>query len=80
MKRFYIESGLKVCEWEEFEKRLLDQSQEFHFTAEQWKNRRYGRTQIYPQERIAMMAIVEEIRKRQEYQSLTFTTQFINKQ
>lgn len=62
MKRFYIESGIKVCEWEEFEKRILDISQEFHFTTEQWKNRKQGRTRIKPQERLAMMAIVEEIR------------------
>lgn len=62
MKRFYLESGIKVAEWEEFEKRLLDQQQEFHFTPEQWRNRRQGRTHIKPEERIAMMAIVEEIR------------------
>lgn len=62
MKRFYIESGIKVCEWEDFEKRILDISQEFHFTTEQWKNRRQGRTHIKPQERLAMMAILEEIR------------------
>lgn len=76
MKRFYIESGIKVAEWEEFEKRLLDQSKEFHFTTEQWKNRRQGRTHIKPQERLAMMAIVEEIRKRPEYQSITVRTNF----
>lgn len=62
MKRFYIESGIKVCEWEEFEKRILDINKEFHFTTEQWKNRKQGRTRIKPQERLAMMAIVEEIR------------------
>lgn len=77
MKRFYIESGIKVCEWEEFEKRILDISQEFHFTQEQWKNRRQGRTHIKAQERIAMMAIVEEIRKRPEYQTTTFKINFI---
>lgn len=76
MKRFYIESGIKVCEWEEFEKRILDISQEFHFTTEQWKNRRQGRTHIKPQERLAMMAIVEEIRKRPEYQTTTLRTNF----
>lgn len=77
MKRFYIESEIKVCEWEEFEKRILDQSQEFHFTHEQWKNRRQGRTHIKPQERLAMMAIVEDMRKRPEYQSQTTRTNFI---
>lgn len=66
MKRFYIESGIKVCEWEEFEKRILDISRDFHFTTEQWKNRKQGRTHIKPQDRLAMMAIVEEIRKRPE--------------
>lgn len=76
MKRFYIESGIKVCEWEEFEKRILDISQEFHFTPEQWRNRRQGRTRIKPQERLAMMAIVEEIRKRPEYRSATLRTNF----
>lgn len=76
MKRFYIESGIKVAEWEEFEKRLLDTRKEFHFTTEQWKNRKQGRTHIKPQERLAMMAIVEEIRKRPEYQSITVRTNF----
>lgn len=76
MKRFYIESGIKVCEWEEFEKRILDISQEFHFTTEQWKNRKQGRTHIKPQERLAMMAIVVEIRKRPEYQTATLRTNF----
>lgn len=76
MKRFYIESGIKVCEYEEFEKRILDQTQEFHFTSEQWKNRRQGRTHIKPQERLAMMAIVEDMRKRPEYKSATLRTNF----
>lgn len=76
MKRFYIESGIKVCEWEEFEKRILDISQEFHFTTEQWKNRKQGRTRIKPQERLAMMEIVVEIRKRPEYQTATLRTNF----
>lgn len=76
MKRFYIESGIKVAEWEEFEKRILDTSKEFHFTTEQWKNRRQGRTHIKPQERLAMMAIVEEIRKRPEYKTTTLRTNF----
>lgn len=76
MKRFYIESGIKVCEWDEFEKRILDQAREFHFTPEQWKNRRQGRTHIKPQERLAMMAIVEDMRKRPEYQTPIVTTKF----
>lgn len=76
MKRFYIESGIKVCEWEKFEKRILDTSQEFHFTTEQWKNRKQGRTHIKPEERLAMMAIVEEIRKRPECQTTTVSTNF----
>lgn len=76
MKRFYIESGIKVSEWDDFEKCILDKSKEFHFTAEQWKNRRQGRTHIKPQERLAMMAIVEEIRKRPEYQTTTVRTNF----
>lgn len=78
MKRFYIESGIKVCEWEEFEKRILDISQEFHFTQEQWRNRRQGRTQLKPQERIAMMSIVEEMRKQPVKRSKTLTAKFIN--
>lgn len=76
MKRFYIESGIKVCEWEKFEEILLDENREFHFTREQWKNRKQGRTHIKPQERLAMMAIVEEIRKRPEYRSATLRTNF----
>lgn len=66
MKRFYNESGIKVCEWEEFEKRILDQTRELHFTQEQWKNRKLGRTHIKPQERLAMMEIVNEIRNNHQ--------------
>lgn len=76
MKRFYTESGIKVCEWDEFEKRILDKTQELHFTPEQWKNRKQGRTRIKPHERLAMMAIVEDMRKRPEYQSATLRTNF----
>lgn len=76
MKQFYIESGIKVCEWEKFEELLLDQQREFHFTPEQWKNRKGGRTKTQPSERLAMMAIVEEIRKRPKYQTPIVTTKF----
>ena len=62
MKRFYLESGIRVCEWEQFEEILLDENREFYFTQEQWRNRKSGRTHIKPQERLAMMAIVNEIR------------------
>ena len=62
MKRFYTESGIRVCEWDQFEKILLDKTREFHFTQEQWRNRKSARTHVKPQERLAMMAIVNEIR------------------
>lgn len=78
MKRFYIESGIQIAEWEKFENLILDQTREFHFTQEQWKNRRTGRTQITPQERIAMMSIVEEMRKQPVKRSKTLTAKFIN--
>ena len=64
MKQFYLESGIKVIEWEEFERLLLDSTRSFYFTTEQWRNRRLGRTKIKAEERIAMIAIVKEIRKR----------------
>lgn len=66
MKRFYLESGIRVCEWEQFEEILLDKTREFHFTQEQWRNRKSSRTHIKPQERLAMMAIVNEIRNNHQ--------------
>lgn len=62
MDSFYKESGIMVCEWEAFENLLLDTSRDFHFTKEQWKNRRLGRTQLTSSERIAMMNTLNEIR------------------
>lgn len=76
MKQFYIESRITKYEWDKFEELLLDQQREFHFTPEQWKNRKRGRTKIQASERLAMIAIVEEIRKRPEYQTPIVTTKF----
>lgn len=64
MKRFYKESGIMICEWDDFEQSILLNKDGFQFTPEQWKNRRIGRTKLKPEERIAMMQVLEKIRKR----------------
>lgn len=63
MKRFYKESGILVCEWEEFEQSILFCKHGFKFTPEQWKNRKIGRTKLKPEDRIAMIYVLEKIRK-----------------
>ena len=64
MKRFYKESGILVCEWKEFEESILFGKHGLKFTPEQWKNRRTGRTKLKPEERIAMMHVLQKIRQK----------------
>ena len=64
MKRFYIESGILVLEWEEFERSILQGTYGFSFSSEQWKNRRIGRTALKAEERIAMIHVLNQIRQK----------------
>lgn len=78
MKRFYKESGMLVCEFEEFERSLLLGTYGFKLSAEQWKNRRTGRTKVKPEERIAMQHILDMIRKKTCHQTEVQTIKFHN--
>lgn len=62
MKRFYIESGILVAEWDKFELAILTGKYGFSFSAEQWKNRKIGRTQLRDSERIAMINVLNQMR------------------
>lgn len=66
MKRFYTESGILVCEWEEFEQSILFGKHGLKFTPEQWKNRKIGRTKLKPEDRMAMLLVLENIRHERE--------------
>lgn len=66
MKRFYTESGILVCEWEEFEQSILFGKHGLKFTPEQWKNRKIGRTKLKPEDRMAMILVLENIRHERE--------------
>lgn len=66
MKRFYTESGILVCEWEEFEQSILFGKHGLKFTPEQWKNRKIGRTKLKPEDRMAMLLVLENIRHDRE--------------
>lgn len=78
MKRFYTESGILVCEWKEFVHSLLLGKHGFKFTPEQWKNRTIGRTKVKPNERIAMMKVLEKIRaEKQREGEITTTVQTV---
>lgn len=66
MKRFYKESGILVCEWEEFEQSILFGKHGLKFTPEQWKNRKIGRTKLKPEDRMAMLLVLENIRHERE--------------
>lgn len=79
MKQFYKESGILVLEWEEFERSILQGTHGFMFSSEQWKNRRLGRTHLKPQERIAMIHVLEKIREgKKQFQTQVVTTKFIH--
>lgn len=65
MERFYRESGIRVFEWEAFERSILHGQHGFALTPEQWRNRRSGRTYLKESERIAMLKVLKEIRKQQ---------------
>lgn len=71
MKQFYIKSGIKVCEWDEFEQSILFNKHGFQFSPEQWKNRKIGRTKVKPGERIAMTQVLEKIREEKKRLELT---------
>lgn len=66
MKRFYRESGIMICEWDEFEQSILFGKHGFQFSPEQWKNRKIGRTKVKPGERIAMIQVLEKIREEKK--------------
>lgn len=76
MKRFYKESGILVCEWEDFERSILFGNHGFKFTPEQWKNRKIGRTKLKPEERIAMMHVLGKIRQKNIITTETQTIKF----
>lgn len=79
MKRFYKESGILVCEWREFENSIIFGKHGFKFTPEQWKNRKIGRTKLKPEDRIAMMHVLEKIRaEKQREIEITTTVQRVN--
>lgn len=62
MKRFYTESGILVCEWDDFEQSILFGKHGLKFTPEQWKNRKIGRTKVTDSERLAMITVLKKIR------------------
>lgn len=76
MKRFYTESGIMICEWDSFERSILFGSHGFKFTPEQWKNRKIGRTKLRDEERIAMIHVLELIRKDNRKKENHDTTRF----
>ncbi len=63
MKDFFTEIRATRQEEALVKERLLDTSQEFHFTSEQLQNRLYGRTKLKPVEKIAIKQILEQIRQ-----------------
>lgn len=57
MENFYKETGLKVDEWTDFQKRMCE-----IYGRERWKNRRSGRTPLSQEDRITMTTVLEDIR------------------
>ena len=67
MFQFFKEEGVLVIELARLQERLLDPKSPFHFTKDQWYNRFKlsgdSRTVCTPAERIAMKAVLQDIRK-----------------
>lgn len=77
MKEFYKLSGILVLEWEIFERAILQGTYGFALSKDQWNNRRTGRTKVSDSERIAMMHVLEQIRKKNTYQTQVQTLSFL---
>lgn len=65
MKQFFKDSGITVAELPLLKERLLDPTQEFHFTKEQYDNRLYGRTALSYAERVCVNNVLRTIRQEQ---------------
>lgn len=67
MKDFLAQTAMTVLEKREFKLRITDPNREFHFTIDQYHNRHSGRTRATPAERMAMVAVLNEIQTEMQH-------------
>lgn len=67
MKDFLAQTAMTALEKREFKLRITDPNREFHFTIDQYHNRHSGRTRATPAERMAMVAVLDEIRNEMQH-------------
>lgn len=65
MREFLSQTAMTVLEEMEFKKRITDPSREFYLTSDKYYNRLSGRTKTKPEERMAMLNVLNEIRAEQ---------------
>lgn len=67
MKEFLTKTGMTILEEPVFKERITDSSRDFYFTEDQYYNRWRGRTKVTPAERMAMVAVLDEIRNEMQH-------------
>ncbi len=67
MKVFLTKTGMTILEEPVFKERITDSSRDFYFTEDQYYNRWRGRTKVTPAERMAMVAVLNEIRTEMQH-------------
>lgn len=67
MKEFLTKTGMTILEEPVFRERITDSSRDFYFTEDQYYNRWCGRTKVAPAERVAMVAVLDEIRNEMQH-------------
>ena len=67
MKEFVTQTGMTILEEPVFKERITDSTRDFYFTEDQYCNRWRGRTKVTPAERMAMVAVLNEIRTEMQH-------------
>ena len=67
MREFLAQTGMTILEEPVFKEKMTDSSRDFYFTEDQYCNRWRGRTKVTPAERIAMVAVLNEIRTEMQH-------------
>ena len=67
MRNFLAQTAMTVLEEKAFKLKITDPNREFYFTIDQYHNRHSGRTRATPAERMAMVAVLNEIRTEMQH-------------
>lgn len=67
MREFLAQTGMTILEEPVFKEKMTDSSRDFYFTEDQYSNRWTGRTKVSAAERVAMRAVLDEVRAEMAY-------------